>query len=87
MSVKLYNCDCLYEEVNNNINDSLVKGYTLISECNTCKTIREGQEEQRAIEEQAASEAEIAKEEKKASAKIKLLALGLTEEEIEAILS
>jgi hypothetical protein len=42
--VKLYEsqgCDCSWEEIGNQVKDSPVKGYTLVSECAGCKTKRE----------------------------------------------
>jgi hypothetical protein len=84
--MRLHDCLCEFSEVKNEANTD-VKGYVLVSECDECKAKREGENEKLAIEEQAVAEAEAEKEIKKASAKAKLLALGLTEEEIEALLS
>ncbi len=33
--MRLYNCDCEYEEINNNVKNE-VKGYTLTSKCQVC---------------------------------------------------
>jgi hypothetical protein len=47
MSVKLNNCNCLFEEVKNDANTN-VKGYVLVSECDECKAKRELQAEENA---------------------------------------
>lgn len=39
MSIKLLNCDCLFEESGKGIGK--VKGYIKVSECNDCKIKRE----------------------------------------------
>ena len=39
--MKLYNCNCEYEELKNNVEDSTAKSYILVSECDECKTKRE----------------------------------------------
>jgi len=43
MSIRLNNCNCncMFEEIKNNVEDSTAKGYVLVSECNDCKTKRE----------------------------------------------
>lgn len=68
MSVKLYSCDCLWDEIGNQVKDSPVKGYTLVSECAACSTKRaanavaaaaqkEAQDRQRKIIERANEDA------------------------------
>lgn len=83
--MKLYDCNCEFAESTNNANSS-VKGYILVSECDDCAAKRETentvrlakeQEKQVIIEQEA-----IAKE----SAKAKLIALGLNDAEIEALI-
>jgi len=85
MNIKLFSCDCLYKEIGNKVADSSAKGYVLVSECDDCKNKREVENEKRAIEEQVAKEDELLQAQKKESAKIKLLNLGLTKEEIESL--
>jgi hypothetical protein len=36
----LYGCGCNWEEIGNQVKDSPVKGYTLVSECAGCATKR-----------------------------------------------
>jgi len=50
------------------------------------ETIRDQEESQAAIDKQAEIDAKINKENKKASGKQKLLDLGLTEEEVKALI-
>lgn len=40
MSIKLYNCDCEYEEIQNKVNSG-IKGYVKVKECDSCKIKRE----------------------------------------------
>ena len=39
--IKLYNCDCLFNEAPNSVEDSAVKSYVLVSECSICQAKRE----------------------------------------------
>lgn len=86
MSIKLYACDCLYEETENNANTE-VKGYILVSECDICKAKREAAN-LAAVEKKAQDDAtESAKKAARESFISKLEALGtFTSEEIKAIL-
>jgi len=86
MTVKLYNCDCLYEETINNANTN-IKGYSIVNECAICKTNREVAY-QIIIDKKVQDDVtEVAKKVARESFKQKLLALGtFTQEEIDSIL-
>ena len=84
MSEKKFNCDCLYNEVGEGTGN--VKGYELVSECDVCKARREADNAAREAEKQVQEEKELAIAVLRVQARAKLLALGLTEEEIDALL-
>jgi hypothetical protein len=84
MAIKLYECDCLFEEVGEGIGN--VKGYVKVSECSVCVAKREADtlaaETKRLADEEAAS----TKETNKQAAISKLLVLGLTQDEIDSLI-
>jgi len=85
MLIKLYSCNCKFKEIPNEV-DNEVKGYSLVEECNVCKTKREEENARKLAEEQIRRKEELLLSQRKESIKQKLLALGLTQEEIEALL-
>ena len=54
MSEKIFNCNCLYNEVGEGTGN--VKGYELVTECNDCKARREADNAAIAVEKQAQEE-------------------------------
>ena len=84
MSEKIFNCNCLYNEVGEGTGN--VKGYELVTECNDCKARREADNAAIAVEKQAQEEKELVEAVLRVQARAKLLALGLTEAEIDALL-
>ena len=79
-------CNCEFEEIPNNIKDSKVKGYKKVIECDTCKNKRISNKEisdaKRLEQERLNQEIEA----KKQTAIEKLEKLGLSKEEIDALL-
>lgn len=89
MGVRLFEsqgCSCEYEEIGNNVSDSNAKGYTKVVECDDCRTQREAEAAAAEAKRIADEEAAATKEANKESAITKLLALGLSQDEIDAIL-
>ena len=84
MSIKLLSCDCEFNEIGEGVGN--IKGYVLVTECNVCTTKREADNAARLVEEQAKTAADALKETNKQVAITKLLVLGLTQEEIDALI-
>jgi len=85
MLIKLYSCNCKFKEIPNKV-DNEVKGYSLVEEWNVCKTKRKKENAERLAKEQAKKEEELLLSQRKESAKRKLLALGLTQEEVDILI-
>jgi predicted DNA binding protein len=81
MAIKLFECDCEYQESGT----GTAKGYILVSECAKCVAKREADNAARLVKEAEEKVVVDAKAEAKESARAKLVKLGLTDAEIEAL--
>ena len=85
MGIKLYpNDDCEWEELPNQTGNK-AKGWRLVVECEPHRILREQNAADNAAKKEAEKQAKLKKKNDKKSAEDKLVALGLTKDEIEAI--